>query len=1612
MRKLKKKWIKTILATFTITLLTVIGISIVSNTSALEIVKYVEPGAGTLKKAVSEAEPGTILKLRAGSYTGGSGSDKTVIIDKELTIEGVGTRLSSNSNKTVIDVPITVATTDKVVLSGFESGSQSVEPNFIFIKADAKVNLDIKDVYIWGILRSSNGSYPIHDAMALNVTDKADGSVINITGTSFVKPGVHYGIYVNASDTTINISKSEILGRTAIKYEDGSNNKLYIRDKSLIIGPSVSYRDNETIAINKEDRLTIEIDDSTINSEIPSGNGPTKMFSFGTGENKSTNVVIDIKNGSIIADKDLPNARSNNSVIFGFAPDNTASDNNIVKIDNTSSMYLSLVDGGHNEISKDVLTLERKYSKTVGAGVVGIYDSEGNALIKLYDGNTQISELTQNKYIEKEGNIFKGWFRNFDGNTYSDEYQKDNDVYPAVVSGTNMDLYAKFVKLIHLTIKNVPSGSGVENKEYILEEGQTIAESKYAEQIRKDLTSIQNKEGQVFKGFVIYNGNGSLAYDPSYEEELINSLEMTQDCSIEAIHQVSITINEEEPFYLDAGKTLNDLKDDPRFTTVKMKNSNGREFSRFVDEKGREVGYEDGITANVKLTSKYLNQITIDGNNYPLEEGLTLNSSEEIKTALESISGEIEGRHFSGFVDKTGKQINLEKDKIEESIEIEAIYKIKVKLVGKKDTKTYEIVAGNNLKSLNNDSEILSAMDDVSQNIEKGKTFDGFVASYDKDSSNIIFDRTKEKDKEILKQELLLQNLLYDTTIYARYNIVLTIGDEEFELEAGETIEKAILNSGNNELKERYNAAKYNKKEENRFSRFVDEEGNEIKETDEIEKSMTLTPKYLVFITIEDERENVGGVYSLEEGNSINDFTDERANRALETLRLDIVSDQDENGENLHFDKIVDEKGNDIELDSITKDITIKALYHYDVSIVEDYDNPIYGDSEIHEGTKGLKAYRNETLRSNEQKIKEALKLLKDSANNEEKNRKFYSYIETNTNREFMENELDELLDTKFNTHLYINAKVSYKVKVGTVDYYVVEGKKIKESGNSELLTAIENLKNVPGKVINKFLVNGKEMTMDEVSNLVVSEYVEITAKYGVEVKIGSETFTIEEGKTLADYENQDAIDEALNALKQQVIDDGYNFKGFYYTDGESNLDFSKDDTVIVKNTTIGARYNIEITIEGETTKKFEIEAGETLADIKKNNESDYNLVQTKEDRTFLHFVTEDKTILESDDTSYKFNKNTKLTAIFAVTVKISEKDYYLEEGKKLSSDTKIIESLGKLEREDMRLVGVVTDKDDTLITLESINNKEDEEINDNIVLTPKYVVDVEIVGNETYKETVDLDTLVKDLKYQKPDKFIRFVDYETNATVNDDDKLTKHTKLKAIYGIEVTINGNPYYLEAFQTFGDLKDAEEDLEAMKKVPEGRISFKRFVFVDDGVEIELNKDTVLTKDIVVVSKFTIEINVVYKNDDGKYKDIVSVELEEGRTIGDLSSEELEKLNNKLRELEKQAEQEGKKDYKFSKFIKEDGSEIDTKTTEFNSSSTIEAVFEYKKEPTPIEPNDPDAEHGNNTPNTGVEQVKKVNNYTFVFPILLVLIIVICALVIGYKKYSAKNRKEEF
>ncbi len=1831
------KWKGIAFAMFFVATIMIWGIAIIPSVWATTTT--VEPGAGTLETAIKNANPGDTLKLKAGSYTGlVDDLDKTVTIDKELTIEGVG-------NQTTVDVPLHIATSSQVSLSNFSTTVAMVEPNYIYFKVDeASAKLTLSNIVLHGILRGGeDGQLPRHDATFIDVTEKATGANITATNCSFEKPGVRYGIRVKTSETNITLDNTIIIGRTVLYYENGENNRFTAQNGSQIEGPSAIYTDTEAIVFKKQTDLTFTVDGSKVEGMIPSNNAAISVFSF---EENTTGTTIDIKNGSRVvlqdSEKEDPNPES---VIFGFSSNAKEADNNVAKIDATSKMYISVEDSSYKEADQKLLPITNKYSKVDGAAVVGLYDKEGKGEIKLYSEGSTIAKLSEDPYVTKEeygdGTRFKGWFKEYnwlqeEGDPYSDEYTKQESSYPTIESGQNMDLYPKFVKLVRVKI-----GEDTE----ILESGQTLGN---INEIDTKLDALK-KEGQNLRGYIMHGATGgdiSEVVGPDHLDDL-KSIAITEDVTIEAVHTVTVKVNGEDAdhsFEVETGKTIESLDEaeQEKYKNAKWNGKSEEEFSRLVYKRDGKVTEdtftEDSpINESIELVTKHFAIVTLEKEKYKVEEEKAISTNNELTEAMNAIEQEtVANKKFDRFENSESQKVTTESI-IEKTTTITPIYQIHV-IIGDKNC---DLDEGKSLSTLDSkQEEIKGALQQLVTDAGE-RNFKGFVLSVTDSEEKESLPTGDGVDAEQLITTILGKSLTKNTTIYAEYNAIITIQcfDEScqskntFTIETGKTLEDVAKNEGENFMAAKYQKYLDSSQRDERFYHFVDEKGEEFLETTEISKSMTLTPKYFAFVTIDDERENVKGKYKVEETKTLDDLIGEDAQQALATLRSGIVAPAEElEGENLHFDKLVkvDSEGRETDYtqeEAIDSDITIRAKYHYDVSIVENYDDPQNNDEESNH-MRGFKIYRNETLKSKEEIATSALNQLKSSATKADGTRKFDGYVEVNSNKEYTQ---DELLNKKFNTHIYINAKVAYRVKVGGKDYYIREGKTIQES--DEIISALENLKQTDNKVFaEEFTVDGKEATEDEVLNTEVTKAIEINAKYKVVVNIGDSEFVIPEGGKLSDAEDQDAVHNALEALKTQVKNDGFNFNGYYYTDGDEKKDFDEEDQpTFSKNTTIGAKYNIKITIKGHretpedvadqyfeidssqtlkdipeekqtayesVTKKtgrkfknefrnkdgeivteedtfdkneeltpifyvtvtikdkkcdieegtklgtdevisalevfktdepekivhgyvynknkpieltdtvednitiepvyyvsltvqygekqlgyyefpennalddlvnlgeefstmkgnieealnnlktsvledqynfkkfvangnefknttkvvknttvtaqynilvtigkepFEIESNGTLEDVKNQDEDAYNRVITKENRTFLHFVDENEKVVTDQD---HFKKNITLTPVFAVKIKINGNDYLLKEGNTLSSDKKIMAALKEFENTKEKRVSGYKNEQGTEVTLE-------EAINDNMTITAEYVIDVEIVADQIYKTTVDENTTLEEalesLDYHKPDSFENFVDFETDEVVNEKDPLNKHTKLKSIYGITVLVRGQPYSLKSFQTFGELKDANDDLEKLKELPEDRVSFSRFVYVNNrGEEIELKEDTVLTTDITVIAKFNVLITIVYKNEDGTQEELIAVELEEGKAIEDLSEEELVRLNEKLREKEQQLEEAGKHSFKFSKFIAEDGTEIDMKKTIFNQPTTIEAIFEYKSESTPV---GPDIEDSNKeypieeqAPDTGID------NITDLFQIILSMIIILitCNGIQHYEVYFNHNK----
>ncbi len=1530
----KVKWNRLGLVTVFTVIMCVISFMLANNVKADPQIINVPPGSGTLEAAVKKANAGDVLKLQDGSYNG----DKTIIIDKSLTIEGVGNYRDSGP-RTYIENPIKI-TSGEVNLKKY-----SIIPSYGV--SGSKVTVAGKaDVNISSVTYFNIASRAISDAKTIDVTEEANDSTINITDSEINEGQVVYGIFVAASNTTIKLDNTYVYGLTAIKYSNGGSNNLTIGkgNNSKINGGGPSPY-NKTIDVENQNGLNIIVDGGEINSLSSRNNIPISVFSFGSG---CKNVDVDIKAGSKISYKNNYNQQRSKSIIFDFPKNATSSDGYEIKINKDAKIDLQLVEGS-TEKEREELPLERLYSTIDGGAVIGIYDNEGNGKVNIYDNETEIAPLTSKEYTDidtdEQKYIFKGWFKDKD---YQVEYAKVGESYPKAVSGTNMNLYAHLVKSLTLTIKDVPKETGTENKTYKIEEGQVLSKSEQIENIRNDLVAISNKEGQEFRGFVVYNLDSSVPYTDI--DTLINNLVMKEDCRIEAIHKVKVTINNVD-FYIDAGQSLNDIMNDPnqssKYKDAIMIGSEGRDFSRFVlknkgDITDTTVSVGDSLPVNIEIVSKFYQDITIGGVVYKLEEGKTLNSSEEIKTALEAIKPEVAGQKFGRFVDNTDKatEIYPESTQINKNMTIEAIYQIKVKLSGKENPdKEYTIDVGSTLKSVGNNIGVKEALEDVSKNIAVGHKFDGFIVSNDLNSTHQTFDIDEySNDMDKLKEAVLDTTLYYNTTIYAKYVATVIINcpndicggsdnKKTFDVETGTTL--ADIKDSD------YQTAKYQKyeddpKKDERFYRFVDSDEKEFKETDEITKSITLTPKYLVFVTIDDTR--VGGTYKLEKGKSINDIIGEDAQKALRTLRNNIIPEDVNvsNSNDLHFEKLVDDK-NVVVPEKIDDDITIKGIYHYDVIVVKDYDNPEIGDLGGSHGPEyaGFTIQRDNNLGSNDD-IEEALTALKNSVNSG-KNRQFYKYlVKTNYNGKTDEYDDSNILNDKFNRHIVINALVSYKVKVlgDNKDYYVVEGMPI--SSNTELVQAIENLYNNDSDYFSKYTLNGKLVdNIDVIKNTIVNDgNNEIGARYNVKVNINGKDFVIEKGKNLSTYTESD-LESYLDTLENPGDKEFVK----YVVNGKelSREDLLKEN--FDSNTTVKVKYNVRITV-GDGGDSVVLPEGSKVTEELKEKMDSVSVPEGKS--SVAYFEDSDKNKI---DDKYMFNKSMTINPKYNVKITIEglEEPNYQEvlEGSKIGDATELINKLKNNNEKDFK------EFSDSK-TLEST-------VSENIILTPLYTINVTVDG-VTY--TLDEGKTLGDLSGvgpngPTPERFKEFRDKKGNK-VDTTTPLHKHTEVNAIYTIIVTTpDKNTHELESGQKLSDL--GQELLDSFKKSEDGR-NFSRFVDQDGNT---LKEDDTLTKDITLVPKFNIKIEVFRRDEEGNEikDDTVTFELGENLPLSGVISEEGKKLQNWVDEVVKKLEKEGKTNYAWTKFLTEDGKDIDLNTYLFSQDSRIEAVFAEKKPDTP-------------------------------------------------------------
>lgn len=241
----------------------------------------VEPGTGTLARAVETASPGDHLILQAGSYTG------TITITRPLTISGNGTvRVTGTGESSVFTVDAPDVTIEGLEITGSGTSHQTIDSGVQMTKKAERAV--VRDNHLEGNLYGVD----IHGA-----TDALVENNTIIGGTDRLMSRRGNGVYVwNAPGATVT-------GNTILQGRDG----IFVNSSR-----------NNTFSANRFENLRFAIhymyaDDSTVSGNISVSNHLGYAIMFTTNVRITGNISLNDRDHGIMLNY------ANNSLIEGNA---------------------------------------------------------------------------------------------------------------------------------------------------------------------------------------------------------------------------------------------------------------------------------------------------------------------------------------------------------------------------------------------------------------------------------------------------------------------------------------------------------------------------------------------------------------------------------------------------------------------------------------------------------------------------------------------------------------------------------------------------------------------------------------------------------------------------------------------------------------------------------------------------------------------------------------------------------------------------------------------------------------------------------------------------------------------------------------------------------------------------------------------------------------------------------------------------------------------------------------------------------------------------------------------------------------------------------------------
>ncbi len=987
------------------------------------------------------------------------------------------------------------------------------------------------------------------------------------------------------------------------------------------------------------------------------------------------------------------------------------------------------------KLGKDVTLssdeVDHKYNDSNDYAVVGIYDKDGASTIKAYKKNTSIpADDFPTETIN--GYRFDGWFQDKDKTV---KFEKTSTI------DKNLDIYPKFTKIVNVEING---------KKYQLDEGKTL----------ENLDGVGQSALNELK-----TPDGNYSFD-HFEDENGNKIEMStsidKDITLKAIFKVSVTID--ETYDLEKGKTLKDLMDSNEeakqaLEELKNKDKDNKDFASFVSG-SEDILENTPINENTTIKARYTINIKVgdDKKEYPVDENSTIASLDgDVKDALNALKTASD-KTFLQYVDEDGNKIE-ESTKLTKHTTIKAKYTIELTIGGNK----YTVDEGTKLSELKDDAlEALNALN------VKTKKLTGYV---------------DEKGNDIDANAGLTKN----TTVNGKYNVVITIDGEEYEIKENQTL---------NDLdKEGANALKALEEVKNKtFKYYVDGEGKQIEKNSPISKNTTIKGKYTVNVTIN------GKAYEVDEETKLSQLQGDalEAYNALASV------------EGKTFKKRVDSEGHDLDLEQ---------ELHQHIEIVGKYEINITINGEEYSIEDG------QTLNDLKEDGAKALKDLEDVTT------KKFDHFEDTTGKTIEKTD-------KLNKHTEIIAKYLIEVTISGKKYYVNENDNLSKL-NSEGKKALEALKNVDEN-IKKFdkLVDEKGNTVEETDGL--NHNLEVKGLYKVTITIGNKSFDIYENETLENLSTEGS--QALEALKTPADGNG-TWKRWQDKDGNTIT----SDTQIKKHTTIVPVYTIKVTIDEE----YELEKGKTLNDLIKSNDSAKQALKAleKTDKILVGYEDEDKNAIKDNtkitkdvtikgvyeveitignekfrldegqnindlskegknaldslknttnktfikyvdgngneiDFTKDIHSNMVIKGVYKITVTIGDKTYTLAEGQTLNDlDEEAKQKLTELQN--------IKDKDFSRFVASGKTVDMNTKLYQNTKIIPKYNIKVTIgVENFTLEEGMTLKDLsasdkekLNELKKQGINqKFVGFRNVKTNKIISEDEEITEDIILEPVF--------------------------------------------------------------------------------------------------------------------------------------------------------------------------------------------------------------------------------------